>query len=331
MDQDFVAYFNKYLLDELKDEEITRFRLRLEEDPEFRKAFESYKRELYPSQAYPSFDKEQSWEKIKGQVHQGLAMESGSKRPLIGFFRIAATFLLVTVAAILLKNTFYSKMTDHPVSMITKTTAFGQKSTIVLPDETTVRLNSGSTIVYPEYFDEKTRRVEITGEAFFDVIPDHGRPFQVISGTIKTSVVGTSFNIKYRPDENQQVVSVKSGEVAVELVEENESPVSLVAGQQVSWDRVNEAWHLANVDPETIAFWTEGYLFFEDVAFNELLVELEKWFGVSFEWRPEDFDGCQITLKQKGESLKNILEILKYSINLNYRYKENIIMISGHC
>src|SRR5690606_29105984 len=103
---------------------------------------------------------------------------------------------------------------EKTITWLTAQTTWGQKSTITLSDGTTIKLNSGSRLRYPEAFDEGLREVHLEGEAFFDVARNEHSPFVVRTKSVTTRVLGTSFNIEAFPDE-QISVTVATGKVEV--------------------------------------------------------------------------------------------------------------------
>ena len=79
------------------------------------------------------------------------------------------------------------------------------KSDVILPDGSRVRLNGGTRIVYLTLFGDQ-RRVEVDGEAYFEVEHDARRPFVVVTGEVSSTVLGTTFNVHaYSEDEDYQI------------------------------------------------------------------------------------------------------------------------------
>ena len=90
----------------------------------------------------------------------------------------------------------------HPVVI---STPRGVKSDVILPDGSRVRLNGGTRIVYLTLFGDQ-RRVEVDGEAYFEVEHDARRPFVVVTGEVSSTVLGTTFNVHaYSEDEDYQI------------------------------------------------------------------------------------------------------------------------------
>jgi ferric-dicitrate binding protein FerR (iron transport regulator) len=110
-----------------------------------------------------------------------------------------------------------------------------QRSTLTLPDSSIVQLDRGSTLRYPKGFGKSSRELELDGEAFFDVKHDSRHPFIISSKILKTTVLGTSFNMEVR-NENTANVVVISGRVQVNT--ENKSkgsqhPVVVTANKKL--------------------------------------------------------------------------------------------------
>lgn len=115
----------------------------------------------------------------------------------------------------------------QPVSV---STPLGVKSDVVLPDGSRVRLNGGTRIVYPALFGDE-RRVEVDGEAYFEVEHDARRPFVVVTGQVVSTVLGTTFNVHaYSEDENYQI-TLATGSLLVDGGPESRS-VRLRPGEQ---------------------------------------------------------------------------------------------------
>ena len=107
------------------------------------------------------------------------------------------------------------KVDSGKAAMIDKSNPRGMKTTILLSDGTKVKLNSETSLRYPEYFSDSVRIVYLKGEAFFEVERDESKPFIVISKGIRTKVLGTSFDIRAYPDEVELSVGVVEGKVQV--------------------------------------------------------------------------------------------------------------------
>src|SRR5690606_4549797 len=122
------------------------------------------------------------------------------RRMIPTWTRIAATVALFTAAGVGIYQ-MSAWQTDEAAKALAENAAVHQF--IKLPDGSTVLLNTGSTLDFPEAFDAQTREVRLSGEAFFNIREDQARPFVVHTGALKTTVLGTSFNVKaYEGEDN---------------------------------------------------------------------------------------------------------------------------------
>ena len=180
----------------------------------------------------------------------------------------ASILLLLSVAYIFYQNTSGYQAVEQPLAMIEKSTKMGEKSTFRLPDGTKVSLNSGSSLVFPEHFDENGRTVMLKGEAFFDVKRDERRPFTVTSEKLLITVLGTSFNVKAYPEEDEKQVWVASGKVKVENNRNGEKDsevksVLLDPNQGIIFDPQTLSFEKKTLDIGNMIAWKDGWLIFE--------------------------------------------------------------------
>src|SRR5690554_440681 len=161
---------------------------------------------------------------------------------------------------------------------ITKSNPKGQKSTIHLPDGSTVVLNAESTIAYGSDFGKVHRDVFLKGESFFEIATDSLLPFRVFSGELVTVAFGTSFNINSF-DERSVQVQLATGRVRVFHEGREEEQVFLDPGEGVSLME-DHSLRKKKFDVQKAFHWKEGILFFERTPFSQVVVDLERWYGV---------------------------------------------------
>src|SRR5690606_5078196 len=156
----------------------------------------------------------------------------------------------------------------------------GVKYTTVLPDGTQVKLNSSSSIKYPEQFSEDLREVFLKGEAFFEVKHDQQRPFIVHSGDLKIQVLGTSFNVRDYGDETETRVALVTGKVRIDPQSDTSSSLVLEPAQMAVFNRENRSLQKKPFDFKTEIGWKEGVLIFSNTTLAEAFDKIERWYGV---------------------------------------------------
>ncbi|HMR84081.1 MAG TPA: FecR domain-containing protein [Niabella sp.] len=172
----------------------------------------------------------------------------------------------------------YLQETDMkaPVVYNKMTTPKGRRFRVVLADGTKVWLNAGSSISYPVPFAVTERRVEVSGEAYFDVAPNKKKPFRVVSKNAEVEVLGTQFN--FSAYEDQLFVSATLLEGSLRFTSGKEQ-VLLKPGQQAVKNGEAQGLKLVkNIDSIHVAAWKRGVFDFNNASLQEVLRELSRWY-----------------------------------------------------
>lgn len=199
---------------------------------------------------------------------------------------------------------------------------------ITLPDGSSVVLHAGSKLEYPASFQGKNREVVLSGEAYFDVTHNPAQPFIIHTGTVKTTVLGTAFNIK--SDEKQVTVSVTRGKVKVE--DGTKVLAVLTPDQQVAYDlgKASGIQHTVNAD-SIVTDWTKRHMVFNGDSFEEIARMLSQRYGVPILFRNDDLKKCKIRASFSGtETLDHIASVLSAIRNGSFeQLSDGTIVFSG--
>lgn len=199
---------------------------------------------------------------------------------------------------------------------------------ITLPDGSSVVLHAGSTFDYPNKFTGETREVTLSGEAYFDVSHNPGQPFIIHTGKIKTTVLGTAFNIK--SDENHVTVSVTRGKVRVE--DESKVLAILTPDQQVQYNVTDAviARHTINAN-SVVTDWTKEDMVFNGVTFEEIGKILSQRYGVPVLFENKGLAKCKIRASFSGtETLEHVAGVLSAIRNGGFeQLQDGTIVFSG--
>lgn len=247
------------------------------------------------------------------------------------WIRLVASVILVIGLGYL----YYYKQSNNliqqqPIVHITKTTGGGEKLSLTLADGTKVKLNSGSTITFPESFAGNTREVTLVGEAFFDVTKNAQKPFIVKSRDLSTTVLGTSFNVNAYKDHQKVSVTVVTGKVGIRG---KKGEAFLNPNEQGMFNRDQESISKTEVNVANFIQWKDGIIYFDDITLKEAMRKLERWYGVTFVFENEKSGECHISGTYDNEALSAVLESIIYvKKGLQYEYLENHkILIKGNC
>jgi transmembrane sensor len=198
---------------------------------------------------------------------------------------------------------------------------------VSLPDHSQVVLNSSSMLLVPADYNHTSRKVILKGEAFFEVAPDAVRPFSVISGTVETRVLGTSFNIQAYSDAMK--ITVATGRVAVNSPQHQVHGVTLRANQQLILLPGENHPTMENVQAAQYSKWITGELYFHNQSLGDIAAVLTARYGIAFEFKDPACKKALYTASfEKEVSLKKILELLSYKRNIHFTQVGDTIWIS---
>lgn len=226
----------------------------------------------------------------------------------------------------------------------------GSKSKLQLPDGTQVWLNSGSNISYDNDFGGKTRQVQLTGEAFFDVVKDNARPFIIHTATVDVMVLGTAFNVRSYPEEKVTETSLIRGAVEVTLKANADKKILLKPNEKliVSNDSMmvrndsaltgdarkkpvvmtlTQVHHLNRDSVASEVLWTKNKLVFDGETLGEVALKLERWYGVKVIIQGDELKNIEYTGVFDDDNLTEVLYALQLSGNFKYVIKRNEVII----
>lgn len=169
----------------------------------------------------------------------------------------------------------------------TVTTPRGGQFAVTLPDGSKVWLNAASSIRFPTFFSGKERRVEVRGEAYFEVATNKTMPFRVAvehpsdGKVMEVEVLGTEFNIMAYEDENTVKTTLLEG--AVRVVRGDEKKV-LHPGQQAQL-KDGSLHVLGNADAEDAIAWKNGHTLFAGEDIHAIMRKVSRWYDVDVEYR----------------------------------------------
>ncbi|MDR1415100.1 MAG: DUF4974 domain-containing protein [Odoribacteraceae bacterium] len=197
----------------------------------------------------------------------------------------------------------------------------GGEYQLELTDGTLITLNAESRIRYPNRFDGPERRVELEGEAFFDVTHQPDRPFIVSGAKMQVRVLGTSFNLKVYPDERQQA-TLLTGSVEVDCGGER---ARLRPGEQLTWD--GREWSVRAVNVAPYIAWKQRFVF-EDELLEEVLKKLERWYDINVYIRYPSLKEIRYTGNlPKYEDIDKVLHLLELAARVHFNLEGRTLFV----
>ena len=308
------------------------------------------------AEKYSRLNMHKAWAKIAQKAALPLEDQNDKRK----FLKPGITRILIRAAAIFILAyglggmTFYfltgNKQTPREEAKYYSISApLGSKSKIVLPDSSTVWLNSGSELKYPGAFENDRREVFLSGEAYFDVSKNQEAPFYVNANEIKVKVLGTRFNIKSYPDEGtiettleEGLVHIgKAGSSQIILLKPRQRAVFVRTGGEIndpdprfselrkagSVDHIEQFFIFEEADTDLYTSWKDNRLKFRSKSFENMAVELERWFGVKIHIENEGIKSKVFTGSFDKENIEQVIKALKVTIRFDYEIDKNNVWI----
>jgi ferric-dicitrate binding protein FerR (iron transport regulator) len=186
----------------------------------------------------------------------------------------------------------------------------GGKFSVVLPDGTVAWLNAASTLKYPLRFSKNERRVELTGEAYFEVAHNKDQPFKVISKNQEVRVLGTHFDVKAYEDDDAVSTTLLQGSVLIHNNALNKSKL-LVPGQQANLT-LNDM-QIGEVNVQQVVSWKKGYFLFDHNNIKDIMKLISRWYDVDIRYvdidQRETFGGTFSEYSDLKEMLQNLQQL----------------------
>ena len=191
------------------------------------------------------------------------------------------------------------------------TTPRGGQFRLVLSDGTKVWLNAASSIRFPTAFTGHERKVEITGEVYFEVIHDDQYPFKVLAGGQVIEDLGTHFNVNAYEDEPEVVTTLAEGKVSVS---KDDKKLFLEPGQQAIGSPSNNSIKKRSAEVARVLAWKDGYFQYNHTDLHTVLREFSRWYDVVVAYNHGEASVPEFSGRiHRDVNLSEALEILKYA------------------
>lgn len=199
-------------------------------------------------------------------------------------------------------------------------TPMGGQYKVVLPDGTQVWLNAGSSLRYPVYFSGSERRVELKGEAYFEVAKNKAMPFKVMAKSAQVKVLGTHFNVMSYTDERHVNTTLIEGSV-------NVNNAILVPGQQASIDNRTRNLSVRYVKVDEAIAWKNGLFIFRNEDIQSIMKKISRWYNVEVVFKDKiqnkSFGG---TFSRSG-NLSDMLHSMELTGEINFKVEGRRITV----
>lgn len=207
-------------------------------------------------------------------------------------------------------------------------TAQGSAGSFILPDGTSVRLNSDSRLTYDadNFTKDGKRKVKIEGEAFFDVTKDENHPFVVEMSDMEVQVLGTSFEVRDYAFSGLKEVVLLNGKVEV-TTPGNAKPSTLNPDQRLVYNTATGKCNVESTSAETYCRWIYPKLKLENEPLGDILITIGRKYSVDLSISTGVDTSARLSLTLANDDLEDIMSILSYLTDIDYRITDNKLSV----
>jgi len=227
------------------------------------------------------------------------------------------------------------KQADGELTYNTISTPRGGQYQMLLPDGSKVWLNASSSLRFPLFFLSNERRVELSGEAYFEVAHKTGAngkkiPFIVHVNTASSikgmdvEVLGTHFNVMAYQDEQSIKTTLMEGKVNVH---QDGITKSLVPGKQAVVDNITHAMKVTDANVALAAAWKDGMFRFKETGIKELMRQVQRWYDVEVEYRTSSNGQDYTGIVSRSQNVSAVLKMLEATGTVHFKIEKSKIIV----
>jgi ferric-dicitrate binding protein FerR (iron transport regulator) len=264
-------------------------------------------------------DVERAHRKVVSRLWGSARREAGW---LVCLQRVAAILILPLITALTyLLIAGYGSARDASSSLpvlMEANTPYGMYTRMNLPDGSTVWLNAGSRLEYPAVFASGERRVYLSGEGYFEVGADAGKPFLVETADITVRATGTAFDVEAYPGDTVTCVTMVEGRVSVGIGDGQ--PLSISPGERMEYNHSCGRYAIRRTDTYKWCAWKDGKMVFRDDPLEYVFKKIGQTFNVEIVMNDASIGRHPYRATFEGESLDQILRLLRMTAPITYKY-----------
>ena len=265
------------------------------------------------------------WMLLRNQIRQ-----SSTRRLYVQRMRYAAEIALFILS---ISSTYYIAVQQtlrQPTEMTEVFVPYGQTKEVMLPDQSKVWLNAGSTLIYSKNFDNMaSRSIYLTGEASFSVTKNKEKPFIVKTSKMDVEALGTVFTVEAYSDDLYTTATLEEGKVRADVNNEKSESHILYPSDQLVYSHTDGSVKLTKVDIGQLDKMRQGFLIFYDSTLQDIVKTIERKYGVTFQYNSNLFKDEKYNLKfSPDETIEDVMTIIKQLIGIDYKIinKKSIII-----
>lgn len=281
--------------------------------------------------------REDSLNHIFEKVQYNILLEEknrGKQSTILDFYRYAAAILLIPVLAFSLWYYLSSELLQltEPIQQIAESwveinAPEGARVEFLLPDSSRGWLNSGSKLKYPTVFN-KHRKVDLVGEAYFEVKHINQSSFIVSVPDMDIEVLGTKFNVSAYSDEPFTYVVLNEGKVEIDG-KAGVFNCTLLPDEKITFNRKSKSLNLAKVDANRYFAWKNGYLIIDNEPLGQIVGRIERWYNAEIVIHDEVLKNYRFKATFKDEPLEEVMRLIALTTPIKYNIEKRSVDTNG--
>lgn len=319
----------KYLANEMDENERANFEIDIALEPSNERLINEMRREWKMLDKYSNrkdVNVDSAWEKLNTRLEkENLVPQVGQQKNKLGSRRMLQYAAMLVGVAILGTASLWMMSKQEKLQMVSVNNAQGQSTMVkTLADGSIVYVGDKSTFEYPVKFSKSERKVELKGQAYFDVAKNPKKPFIIETDDAYIQVLGTAFNVKSYEQKAFELI-VERGKVKVSLKNDPDVNQIVVAGEKIVI-RKNSLQKSAWEDDGSLA-WRLGKMQFKDETLQDIVRVINRNYHSDIAISDEQTANRRLTVTFEENSLSTITELICITLNLQSERKNNQIVL----
>lgn len=319
--------FKKYLNNQLTNEELSDFQKLV--NASTNEEIEALMSDSWETEKTNNINKN-----IIGDIKRNIdnqnkqSIKQNNKIFIRKIMRVAA--IVVIPVMLITSYVYFSSAHNYVANDMVVSVAEGEKANITLPDGTKARLNAQTTLSYDVTdFNKRERRISLSGEAYFEVAKNKNKPFIIETSYLNVRVLGTTFDLLARDENNLVEIALKEGKVNL-TSNLNQDEVILYPNQKAILDKKTGEIAVIKFDPEISTAWMRGELVFHGASVHNIFREIERSYGVKIVAKcPDSVMNDLFTGTFSVDNLDETMNILKMHYKFNYTIEGKTVKVNG--
>ncbi|MEN6457270.1 MAG: FecR domain-containing protein [Prolixibacteraceae bacterium] len=261
--------------------------------------------------------------------------EQTKKTPVHRMNYIVRAAAILTIPLMIFSGYMYFRLNEQSLFYAEETVMQqviatpGSRVHFVLPDQSEVWLNSGSSLEFSNgLMKQQQRRVKLKGQGYFLVTRDERHPFVVETGDLNIKVLGTSFDVSNYVEDEFVSSALEDGAVALLNPSGDKEIASLKPGQQALFRKKTRELTVYQVDTRLLTSWKDGKLIFRNAPLKEVAKQLERWFNCTIQVDPGLLhSGILYTATIQDETLGEVLQMIEISSQVKTKIRNREVSI----